>query len=167
MKLQKRVGPGPFYLRAGRRIRLVNPGDIIDASEEFYEKHKSQFDRIGPEPEQPKQDMQLRMVARSDDGFDVVNDATGEPINDGPLTEEQATAIVGPDGDGAKVDAHETATLKTDEADESEEPRVLVLSHRGAGRYDVIDQTTGEPINEVLLTKAEAEALVKAKSERP
>jgi len=36
----------------------------------------------------------------------------------------------------------------------------LRLRHKGAGKYDVIYEATGQPINDVLLSKEEAEALI-------
>ena len=35
----------------------------------------------------------------------------------------------------------------------------LVVVHKGGGKYNVINTATGEPINDILLTKRQAEAL--------
>jgi hypothetical protein len=55
--------------------------------------------------------------------------------------------------------------------DEPEEPEKdapyfgLRLRHKGAGKYDVINEATGEPINDSLLDKEEAQALIEKEME--
>ena len=101
---RKKEGPGRFYLRSGRGVNLVGPGETIHCRPEELGSHIDKFDRLDSVPESPPvvQYVHLRAIKREDGkGFDVISDFDGKPINDIPLTKAQAEAIAGPLDDEA------------------------------------------------------------------
>ena len=50
--------------------------------------------------------------------------------------------------------------VATDENPDNELPQNFKIVHRGGGKYNVVNKTTGENINDALLTKVQAESLV-------
>lgn len=58
-----------------------------------------------------------------------------------------------------KIDIDDNKTEDTRSEPKSEVKEGLVVKHKGAGRYDVINEATGEPLNDEYLTKDQAEAL--------
>lgn len=99
----KKPGPGRFYVRSGRGITLIRPGEIVEKDEAFYERNNDQFNRLDPEPPPPEQIAVMRAVKRNDGYYDVINDVTNEPINDDPLTKEEAESLIGADIDDADI----------------------------------------------------------------
>lgn len=57
-----------------------------------------------------------------------------------------------------RISVHEDDTKREKEKIPGES--ILKMEHRGGGRYRVINTVTGQPINDQLLPKADAEALI-------
>ena len=54
----------------------------------------------------------------------------------------------------------EGVDVATDENPDNELPQNFFIVHRGGGKYNVVNKTTGKNINDELLTKDDAESLV-------
>jgi len=90
-RFQMKARPGKFYLRSGHGIRLIKAGDIIDCDPYEIRNHLNKFNHLDPEPSPAPQVEKLRAVKRSDGtGYDIVSSMTGSPINDTPLSFDEA-----------------------------------------------------------------------------
>jgi hypothetical protein len=90
--------PGPHYHGPGKSKRLIKPGEIIECEPEDLGRFLYKFDALDPAPPPPKEVAYLKSVPRGDK-FDVVpifeDETIGNPINDVPLTKEQAASMTG------------------------------------------------------------------------
>jgi hypothetical protein len=160
-KFQKKPGPGRFYLRSGRGIKLVKSGEVISCLPGELGKHLKEFDRLDPAPPPPKQVACLRMEPTlKGDGYNVYQVFTDKtssdrPINDVPLTKEQAESMLEPGGevetsskvkvaDDSKDDADGDNGNKADQADENNSP---------TGIETMIDDLCDVPPNTLAVLK--------------
>lgn len=92
------------YSRSGPRsgVHLNKPGSIIELTESQGKAFQDKFDRVEDTPkEKAFKDSQDKTITENlpaveetkDGNFDVLHQETGKPINDEPLTEEDANAL--------------------------------------------------------------------------
>lgn len=96
--------PNNFRIRINGHMKKMKPGDIIECHPDYLRKHIELFDRLDPEPPPPKPKYELKMVA-CEGGWNVINQASGKPINNVPLSEKDATAMIQHDFDIVKFKA--------------------------------------------------------------
>lgn len=85
---------GKHYHRQAGGIICVKPGDIIDTEECELRGAIDKFVRLDPplpEPE-PTRSLYAKHVGRG--RYDVINKATGYPINEQRLSKEEAEALI-------------------------------------------------------------------------
>jgi len=136
---------GPHYLDGKR----YDPGDIIELHEYQIKNIMDKLVPVDPAPiiaPEPEPEVKLQII-EADDGWDVINELTGDPINDASLTLDQAKALAGPDAE----------IIETPEVD----PAPLKAVHRGGGKYVIVWEETGDFISERLFTRSEASAVLK------
>lgn len=151
-RFMKKAEPGRFYLRAGRGVRLVKPGDVIECSPEELGKHIDRFDRLDPEPPAPKQEAKLKAVPHLDGGYDIVSEATGEPINDAPVTKEQAEEMTGEaiEDDDKNIDETEIGgNIAIGDLSDIPPNTIAVLKKAGLLTVADIDKLTDEELLDI------------------
>jgi len=87
-------GYGKHYHRdEDGRMVLIRPGDSLLVDPEILAGARDKFEMIGPMP--PPPDFVIGLVLSEIEGgmYNVLNIETGEPINDTPLTLEEAKSI--------------------------------------------------------------------------
>jgi len=96
-----RVKSGKYYRRGevdGQTQLICHcPGDTFEAEEWEVKGVLSQLEMVTPPspPPAPAPGLVKRGIEEDQgDWFEVINPATGEPINDRPLTEEEADALI-------------------------------------------------------------------------
>jgi hypothetical protein len=76
----------------------VKPGQIVECEEQEIAGAMDKFELAEPIPDDiPKANAGLKMVKRPGGnltGFDVINEATGEPINSKPLKKAETEALL-------------------------------------------------------------------------
>lgn len=145
-KLKRNVGSHWYHKQK------YNPGDRIDMYEHEAKKIMHKLERLDKSPEDKLMEAEsgFAIMHLGDGEYNVVNDASGKAINDEPLTLKEARALA---GDGAEI-------IGATDDDEGDAPDTdLSMTHRGSGRYAVID-AGGEPISGELFSKQEAEQIV-------
>jgi len=166
-KFKLKKGKKYYGFKDGKRHKYVE-GDVIDIDPDRLKYHMDIFDPLEPiEAEDERHAAprtQLKAVYRDDGKYDVVNEVVEIPINDVPLTKKEARALV--DGKNlVALDKEEKSktTKKEDITTELKEkieiPLKLKAVHKGGGKYNVINEATGKPVNDVLLSKKEAFSL--------
>ena len=156
----------------GRNGKIYGPGDLI----ELYEYETLGFaDKLelvssgpaeGPAVPAPPPPLEIHKIGEGK--FNVINPATSLPVNAVPLSEAQARSLAGP---SAIMKQPEPAAAAESPAPAEQKrarkapPEVaahkLTPVHKGAGRYVVLDETTGEIIaggDGKYLNKAQATA---------
>ncbi len=97
-KYKLKDGVGTHYMRRSGLLVKVKQGEVVACTQQELGGAKDKFERIGPEPESPplpKPITGLRLVERAGGWFDVINEATGEKINDTAVREDAAYALAG------------------------------------------------------------------------
>ncbi|HEQ98821.1 MAG TPA: hypothetical protein ENO22_05720 [candidate division Zixibacteria bacterium] len=87
---------GTHRMRLKGAWTVVRPGDQIEC--EPYEIGRGlmfKFERLDPEPPPPEPDYKLKAWRREDDLYDVVNQGSGQKINDQPLSKAEAEDLTG------------------------------------------------------------------------
>lgn len=87
-------------MRVGRTIRPLAPGEEVELTPTQAQAFRDKFDFVSEgrkkealkTTEAPK--LRKEPHAYLDDKFDVIHPETGAPINDEPLSEEEADALV-------------------------------------------------------------------------
>jgi hypothetical protein len=128
---------------------VYEAGDII----ELYETQATSimFKLIRLEPREadkpdPEPEVKLKIV-EADGGWDVVNEKTGQAINNNSVTLEQAKALAGP-----KAEIVETPKV---------DPDVIKAIHRGGGRYALVWEKSQTVVVQKLWSRAEASDIMK------
>lgn len=85
---------GKHYLRQGGKTVCVKPGDIIDVEEYELRGAIDKFTRLDPLPPEPEPTRGLYAKHVGGGRYDVMNRATGKPINDERLSKAEAQALV-------------------------------------------------------------------------
>lgn len=81
------------YVRNGKNI-IVKPGDIIDVEEYELRGAADKFQRLDPPEPEPEPTRGLYAEHAGAGRWNVINRATGKPINDELLSKEEAQALV-------------------------------------------------------------------------
>lgn len=79
------------------KTERVQPGAKVELTEAQYESMKDRFEPAGATATEKKarENARKKKVKREDGkGFDVISQATGAPVNDEPLTEEDADKML-------------------------------------------------------------------------
>lgn len=116
--------------------RKLKPGDIIDTDSVGGAIDK--FEQLDPDPEPVLPNVGLHAKETEDGRFDVVNETTGEPINDAPLNKNEVDQLV--DKDVSKK---------------------FVMVKIINDKFNVMNNATGKPINKEPLSKKEAKKLLR------
>lgn len=82
--------PGP----EGNLLILL-PGSIVDCDAADLGGAISKFEQIDPDPEPGTVRSEWRVEAIGDGGYNVISVASGLPLNDAPLTAQEAADIAG------------------------------------------------------------------------
>lgn len=84
------------YLDAEGALIVMRPGDVIKCDPDDVKSLMFKFEQIDPDPPQPVPVAGLRMERASDETnqWNVINEATGKPINDVPLNHRDAQGLV-------------------------------------------------------------------------
>ena len=85
---------GKHYFRQDGRTVCVKPGDIIDTEECELRGAKDKFVRLDPPTPEPEPTRGLYPKHAGGGRWNVINEATGNPINDELLSKEEAQALV-------------------------------------------------------------------------
>ena len=149
-KLEKRryrlkSGSGYHYIGADE----YKPGDIVELADFQAEFIRDKLIPLDPEPEaKPDPEPTVRLlIVEADDGWDVVNEKTNIAINNTSISLEAAKKLAGPDAPvihAPKVD-----------------PEPIKAVHKGAGRYAIVWEKSGEPVTDHLYGKEDALQLLK------
>jgi|GEM_PF-5478296 len=93
-RMKKGVGPHSMKLD-GKNITL-HPGDEVRCEpEDIGGILERKFDALEPPPPEPSPKVGLVVKHREDGKCDVINEVTGNKINDEPLTPKEAAQMVG------------------------------------------------------------------------
>jgi hypothetical protein len=166
----------------GKDRKIYGPGDTIELYEwetvGFIDKLElvSTGGAVPVEEETPKAPpLEIHPDTENEGKFNVINPGTGSAINSAPLTEEQARALAGPDAVSfippGKLGPPSPPTTKrvrktTSLQATTSGERKLTAIHKGAGRYVVLDENSGEVVaggDGNYLDKTQAEEMVKPK----
>lgn len=91
-KYRLKRGTGPHRLRDGRLLRA---GDEIEIPECELRNFLDKFEVLSPEPPRPEPEMRPLVAQPTNDGlWSVINEETGEPINDMPLSKHDAALVL-------------------------------------------------------------------------
>lgn len=96
-RYQMKPRMGAHYLRQEGRLTRINPGDIIDVEAYELRGAADKFTLVDPPPEPPPEPEPTQALYAKHVGggrWNVINPATGEPINDELLSKEQAQSLV-------------------------------------------------------------------------
>lgn len=74
--------------------RPIKAGEILECEEWQIRNVLNRFDVVEPSPPPPEPNVGLKVHHRGGPWYDVVNEATGKPINTKPLRKAQAQEIV-------------------------------------------------------------------------
>lgn len=85
---------GKHYCRQGGETICVKPGDVIDTEDYELRGAMDKFIRLDPPPPEPEPTRGLYPKHVGGGRYDVINRATGKPINDVRLSKEEAQALV-------------------------------------------------------------------------
>jgi hypothetical protein len=172
-----------FKPHVGRHImgqRVYGPGDTIELyewqTEGFIDKLVLVQTGEPPAPVQPEPST-VPMIIRGtvDGGFDVYRADSTQPINNVALTEAEARELAGPGATFLPAEANPPAVEARRRRGQapagipsiSADVPSLTVIHKGAGRYVVLDEATGQVVaggqDGHYLTKAEAEQYVASK----
>jgi hypothetical protein len=109
------------YLKGGKdkketgQHRLL-PGDIIECYPEMLKHIMDRFTQIDPDPPPAEPTAGLFLVDLGDDTFNVINENTGLPVNDVPVSRETALSMV----NRTSLEDEEPAKDENDEDEEQE-----------------------------------------------
>ena len=95
-RMKQNVGKHQMRDRLGK-VLVVCPGDVVDCDPQDIDAVKWKFDQLDPEPAPDPvvpAGKEFRVVA-VDGGFNVVQESSGEPLNDEPLTAQDAADLAG------------------------------------------------------------------------
>lgn len=93
-RMKKGMGPHSMKLK-GKKITL-HPGDEVRCEpEDIGGILDRKFEALEAPPPEPSPERGLVIKPREDGKCDVINEATGNKINDDPLTPKQAAQMVG------------------------------------------------------------------------
>ena len=153
LKIKYKFKPavGPHY-KDGKEY---GPGDIIKLRPDQAKGIMHKLEQLEPDPPEPQPEVSMVIMENADGTYNVVNEVTSEPVNDLPLTMEQARALV---GDDAKVCTFEKepmsipgdekvmgdAVVHDGDDDKLEDDVKVKAQHRGSGRYVIVIEGTGE-----------------------
>lgn len=109
---------GRHHLRGVGPDRVLSPGDTIRCEPEELGGVLDKFEVIESDPSprkpEPKPVVGLIVAPRDDNdesiGFDVLNQTTGQHLNDEPLTEKEANALATRMTDDLSADAQDDET---------------------------------------------------------
>jgi len=141
-KFRMRPKVGPHYYNGKKYIS----GDEINLPEHAAKGIMFKLERIGDAPKEEIPEVGFQIVALGDDKYKVVNEDSGESINDDPLTLKEARAIA---GDSARL-----VDIVKDGRPE------LKARHRGGGRYLITNEKTGQPIVPDLFNRKECNEII-------
>lgn len=167
-----RLKNGKIHGKKDGQRHVYRKGDTIELNSD---QAKYKMDALEPlEPLEREEERhsaprtQLKAVYRDDGKYDVFNVAVEVPVNDVPLTKKEARALV--DGGNLEdLDKEEKPKIAKEEdvapelKEEIETPLKLKVVHKGGGKYNVVNDATGKPVNDTLLTKTEAMDLAEEK----
>ena len=145
LRYRMKPGVGPHYYEGKKYVS----GQIIRMYPEQTENIKNKLEPLDQVPDLPEK-LPLKLVQREDGKYDVINEGTGNPINDVPLSLKESMEMVGDRDDDKKVEVQ----LQDDE------PPSLKAVHRGGGRYLLVDTETEEPITDAFFKKDDANAII-------
>lgn len=90
---RQRLKGGAYFDRRGATKRLLGAGDVIRRTREQLGQFAGRFEQLDPDPA-PGPPTDLEVVPAGAGLANVVNKVTGQPINDAPMTAEDAEAFV-------------------------------------------------------------------------
>ena len=96
---------GKCYLMEAGALRCYGPGSIYTGEKASLGASLDQWEQIDPDPEppsppQPTQGLIMRARGfRGKGEWDVINPETGKPINDRPLSKDEALSMIGDAGE--------------------------------------------------------------------
>lgn len=75
--------------------RKLTPGEIVECDPSEVKSFMDRFEPAEAPPPEPEPEVGLKVVAHVEGGntFDVVNETTGKPVNDVPLTLDEARQV--------------------------------------------------------------------------
>jgi len=121
------------YLKGGREKKQTGhhcmlPGDIIECYPEMLQHFKDMFTQIDPDPPPPEPTAGLFLVDLGDGRFNVINENTGFPVNNVPVSREVALSMVNraspEDDEPAKDDDNDEQEIDEDK-DQTEDDRTV------------------------------------------
>ena len=108
---RRKAGYGPHFFRerdGKEREKPILAGEEIECEEWELGGSIHGFDVVVPPPPPPAPNVGLKRVHRGGGRFDVVNEATGKPINSRTLTREEADDLIA-DAPAAEIDEEDDA----------------------------------------------------------
>jgi hypothetical protein len=159
----------------GKRGKIYNAGDLIELYEWETAGFMDKLELLPPAVPAPAQVTAppLEIHPAEDGKFNIINPKTGVALNSVPLSEAQARVMAGPDatvfipsppvGPPVTRRVRKPVVGVTEVTVADQGPRKLTSLHKGAGRYVVLDETTGQLVaggDGQYLSKAEADAMV-------
>jgi len=88
-----RQNVGKHIMSHGGQKKVLRPGDTIRCEKYELGNALDKFEQLEPDPPAPAPKVGLRAVHIGFGKYNVISDATGKPINDEPLTKEEARAM--------------------------------------------------------------------------
>lgn len=84
---------GWHTMMVGGQKRTLKPGDEVRCEKDLLRFVMDKFDQVEPDPPPPEPKTGLKAVHRGFGKWDVINEQTGRPVNDKPLTKEDAKEL--------------------------------------------------------------------------
>jgi hypothetical protein len=93
IRFRLKPGHGKHYASVDGKKTVLRPGDVICCEPAELGGAIGKFEQLDPDPPPAAPEIGLCVVNRDDGLCDVVNEATGEKINDAPMTPEEASSL--------------------------------------------------------------------------
>lgn len=94
MKFRRKSGIHRYVDAAGE-MHAVFPGEIYEGEKEDLGRSLDLWEQLDPDPPLPEPTRPLKAMHRGFGKWDVVSQATGMPINNEPLSKEEAYSLAG------------------------------------------------------------------------
>lgn len=131
-RMKKGVGPHSMKLK-GKNITLRSGDEVRCDPEDIGGALNLKFDALEPPPPEPSPERGLVVESRKDGKCDVINEATGNKINDEPLTPKEAEQMAG-------------SLMPIPPVAPSVPPQEPIVTKTGPGQYHIDKLAPGESV---------------------
>ena len=94
IRFRMKRGMGKHYRRQRGEMVCVRPGDEIVCDPDELGNAKFKFEQLDPTPPPPEPNVGLKLVHKGGGWYDVVNEVSGQKINDELLKKNEALELV-------------------------------------------------------------------------